>query len=97
MSQQQAMTGDPVALAVCEVLAEVLHRKTEEIALDASLEHGLGMDSMTTIEASIALEERLDVAFPDFATPDEVGLHTVRDLIRLTRERVDARDDARRH
>ncbi len=78
--------------AVRGVLAEVLHRPADGISLDASLELNLGMDSLTTIEASVALEERFGVAMPDFARPDEAGLDTVLDLVELVARKVAERD-----
>ena len=92
MKLELAFPRDEVALVVREVLADALDRNTGDIGLDTSLVDHLGMDSMTTIEVSIELEERLDVTFPDFAAPHELGLHTVRDLVRMTRERVEERD-----
>lgn len=90
------MPGDGVALVVREVLAHALHRNIEDIELDASLEKHLGMDSLATIDVSIELEARLDVTFPDFAAPHELGLNTVQDLVRLAQQRVDAHERERR-
>ncbi len=74
--------------AICGILADVLGCGVEEITLDASLEYQLGMDSLSAIETSVALEERFGVKMPEFATPDELGLHTVADLVALTVSKV---------
>jgi acyl carrier protein len=87
----EALDREEIVVAVRGILASVLGVPVEEITLEASLEGQLGMDSLSAIEASIAVEERFDLKMPEFATPDELGLHTVADLVRLTSEKLEER------
>ena len=82
------MVSAEIADGVRAILAKVLERSIDEISLDASLTDELGMDSLTAIETSIAVERRFGVTMPEFATPDDLGLHTVRDLVRLCESKV---------
>ena len=83
--------SEEIAVAVRGILASVLDMPVEEITLEASLEGQLGMDSLSAIVASIAVEERFDLRMPEFASPDELGLQTVADLVRLTSEKLEER------
>lgn len=82
---------EEIAVAVRGILASVLDMPIDEITLEASLQGQLGMDSLSAIETSIAVEEKFDLRMPEFATPDELGLHTVADLVRLTSEKLEER------
>lgn len=74
-------------------LASVLDCPRERITMEADLQNQLGMDSLSAVEAAIAIEERLDIAMPEFATPDELGLRTVRDLVGLVAEKLQAQTE----
>jgi acyl carrier protein len=82
------MVSAEIADGVRAILAKVLERSVDDISLDASLADELGLDSLTAIETSIAVERRFGVTMPEFATPDDLGLVTVRDLVRLTEDKV---------
>ena len=69
--------------AVRQVIAESLKRPVEQIPLTASLEGGLGIDSLAMIEINIALEERFRFRMPDMASPADANLKTVEDLARF--------------
>ena len=77
-----------VANGVRTILAEALKRQAADIPLDADLESGLGIDSMTMIDVSVSLEERFDIALPQFAAPREIAVRTVGDLIAFIEQKV---------
>jgi acyl carrier protein len=92
LSSAGRIETDPgaVADAVCSALASALGCPRERVTLDADLQNQLGMDSLAAVEASIAIEERLEIAMPEFATPDELGLRTVGDLVALVVQKLKA-------
>jgi acyl carrier protein len=81
---------EAVADAVCSALASALGCPRERVTLDADLQNQLGMDSLAAVEAAITIEERLDIAMPEFATPDELGVRTVGDLVGLVVQKLNA-------
>jgi acyl carrier protein len=70
------------------ILAEALKRRPGDISLEADLESGLGIDSMTMIDVSVSIEERFDIALPQFAAPGEIAVRTVGDLIAFIEKKV---------
>jgi acyl carrier protein len=76
-----------VSATVRAILADTLKRPVEEIALDAKLESGLGIDSMAMIDISVSIEEYFEIALP-FAMADEVLVETVVDLVRFVEEQL---------
>lgn len=83
------MGGDAseVTSGVRAILAGTLKRPIGEISLEADLESGLGIDSMTMIDISVSIEERFDIALPQFAAPGEIAVRTVGDLIGFVEKR----------
>ena len=73
------------------ILAEALKRRPGDISLEADLESGLGIDSMTMIDVSVSIEERFDIALPQFAAPGEIAVRTVGDLIAFIEKKVGER------
>jgi acyl carrier protein len=87
-----ATSGDreTVALTLRTLLAERFHRPLEEVTPDTDLAADLGVDSMDLIDVNISLEERFRLSMPEFATPEEVHVRTVRDLAALVSARLTA-------
>ena len=63
--------------AVLDVLAEQLGVTTAQLTPDARLQEDLGADSLTLVEITMALEERLDLSIPD---EEWEKVSTIRDL-----------------
>lgn len=80
---------------VREVVAGALQRRVDDVAMNARLESGLGIDSMAMIEINVALEERFHFAMPDMASPAEANLSTVEDLVKLVAREL-AKTEAQR-
>jgi acyl carrier protein len=74
---------EEIGREVRTIIAGALRRPVEQVPLTASLESGLGIDSMAMIEINIALEERFRFAMPDMASPADANLRTVEDLARF--------------
>lgn len=74
---------EEIGREVRTIIASALRRPVEQVPLQASLESGLGIDSLAMIEINIALEERFRFAMPDMASPADANLKTVEDLARL--------------
>jgi len=70
--------NNDVQQRVLKVIADVLQRKENEIALDASLRDDLNLDSLNQMTLFMLLEDE----FERTMTPDEVtGIVTVKDII----------------
>lgn len=74
---------EEIGREVRNIIAGALKKPVDQVPLTASLESGLGIDSMAMIEINIALEERFRFAMPDMASPAEANLKTVEDLARF--------------
>lgn len=74
---------EEIGREVRNIIAGALKRPVEQVPLTASLEGGLGIDSLAMIEINIALEERFRFAMPDMASPADANLKTVEDLARF--------------
>ncbi|MFL5345478.1 MAG: acyl carrier protein [Hyalangium sp.] len=74
---------EEIGREVRNIIASALKRPVEQVPLTASLESGLGIDSLAMIEINIALEERFRFAMPDMASPADANLKTVEDLARF--------------
>ncbi len=74
---------EEIGREVRNIIAGALKRPVEQVPLTASLESGLGIDSLAMIEINIALEERFRFAMPDMASPADANLKTVEDLARF--------------
>ena len=82
------MSRESIERAVADVLREhVLLDSDREIAFDAPLGPGAGLDSLGLMEFLAALEERFDVDFPDSLWTDrrEFTLSRLVDHIHATR------------
>jgi len=73
---------------VRQVIADSLKRPVDHVPLTASLESGLGIDSLAMIEINIALEERFRFRMPDMASPADANLKTVEDLTRFVAAQI---------
>jgi len=81
------MGRSEIQAKLSEVLGRVLHLEPEEIDLDASLEDGLGADSLGMVEVLLALEDAFGIEFTD----DEAARIVVgRDLLDLVAARLGA-------
>jgi acyl carrier protein len=74
---------EEIGREVRNIIAGALNKPVEQVPLTASLESGLGIDSMAMIEINIALEERFRFAMPDMTSPADANLKTVEDLARF--------------
>jgi acyl carrier protein len=88
--------GNEMLLAVRNVLANKFHRPLAEVTPDTLLEEELGVDSMTMIEINIALEERLALSMPEFASPSDIQVRTVQDLAAFVATRLAEKPAERR-
>ncbi|HYI03143.1 acyl carrier protein [Hyalangium sp.] len=77
------MPIEEIGREVRTIIADALKRPVEQVPLTASLESGLGIDSLAMIEINIALEARFRFAMPDMASPADANLKTVEDLARF--------------
>ncbi|MBN1206249.1 MAG: acyl carrier protein [Myxococcaceae bacterium] len=82
------MPLEEIGREVRNIIADALKRPVEQVPLTASLESGLGIDSLAMIEINIALEERFRFAMPDMASPAEANLKTVEDLSRFVAQQL---------
>ena len=82
------MPLEEIGREVRNIIADALKRPVEQVPLTASLESGLGIDSLAMIEINIALEERFRFAMPDMASPAEANLKTVEDLTRFVAQQL---------
>ncbi|PTL75899.1 acyl carrier protein [Vitiosangium sp. GDMCC 1.1324] len=80
---------DEIGREVRAIIAGALRRPVEQVPLTASLESGLGIDSLAMIEINIALEERFRFAMPEMTSPAEANLQTVEDLARFVAAQLD--------
>ncbi|MFP2929511.1 acyl carrier protein [Pyxidicoccus sp. 3LG] len=83
------MSQEVIGQEVRAIIAGTLRRPLEQVPLTASLESGLGIDSMAMIEINIGLEERFRFAMPEMASPSEANLKTVEDLARFVALQLD--------
>ncbi|MCA9515025.1 MAG: acyl carrier protein [Myxococcales bacterium] len=81
---------DEVLTAVREILARTLDRAAADIAPGARLADDLGVDSLAMIDVVVSLEERFGIAAPPGASPEDLGLVTVRDVARFVAARSPA-------
>ncbi|MCP3144880.1 acyl carrier protein [Pyxidicoccus xibeiensis] len=83
------MSNEVIGQEVRAIIAGTLRRPLEQVPLTASLEGGLGIDSMAMIEINIGLEERFRFAMPEMASPSEANLKTVEDLARFVARQLE--------
>ena len=79
---------EEVADAVRRIVAERQGVDVEAVRAESALADDLGVDSLGMIEIGVSLEERFGLRMPDAATPDELGIVTVDDLVGLALERL---------
>jgi acyl carrier protein len=75
--KSQVAASKEVSLLVRTLLAERSRRPLEEIMPETRLVDDLGMDSLDMIELNVLLEERLHLAMPEPALPDDINVQTV--------------------
>ena len=78
---------EDTATGVCDALALVAHRPATELRLDADLANDLSLDSLAMIELSVALEERFGITMPAGASPEDLRIRTVADVVRFVEQR----------
>jgi acyl carrier protein len=66
---------------ICAILADLLGRPARQIRPDMRLENS-GVDSLTMIDLTVSIEERFGVAFPPDATPADLSIDTLGELVR---------------
>jgi acyl carrier protein len=77
---------DALAIEVRRLIAHSLHVPLDEVTLDRRLDAaGLGVDSLGLIKLNVAIEERFDIAIPDFVAEDPSLVRSVRDVVELVR------------
>ncbi|CUM66205.1 uncharacterized protein PRCAT00003864001 [Priceomyces carsonii] len=59
------ITKDEVTARAFEALKSVTALQESKLSLDASFQKDLGLDSLDTVEALVALEEEFDLEIPD--------------------------------
>jgi len=74
------------AQAVYEILSEALGVDRARLTLDARIKEDFSPDSLTIIEISMALEERLNISIPDESWE---RVQTVGELFALVAELLD--------
>jgi acyl carrier protein len=74
--------------AVFDILVEQLGVTREQLAPDAKLQQDLGADSLTIIEITMAIEERLQISIPDEQWED---VSTVEDVFESLAELLSGR------
>ena len=75
---------------VRQIVANTLQRPVGQVAIDAKLESGLGVDSMAMIDIGVSIEEEFEIALPpDLA--ERVRVETVADLVRVVEGQLAAR------
>ena len=75
---------DAVAIEVRRIIAHSLRIPVEEVTLDKRLDAaGLGVDSLGLIKLNVAIEERFDIAIPDFVADDPSQVRSVGDVVAL--------------
>ena len=79
---------EEVADAVRQIVAERQGVDVAAVTAESVLADDLGVDSLGMIEIGVSLEERFGLRMPDAATPDELGIVTVDDLVGLALERL---------
>lgn len=77
------LLSDTDTKAVLDILVEQLGVTTEQLTPEAKLQADLGADSLTIVEITMALEERLHVEIPDESWE---GVSTVNDAFELLAE-----------
>ena len=83
----ETSSASPLASIVMTVVSEKTGYPTEMLALEMSLDHDLGIDSIKRVEILSALQERVP-NLPAFQ-PDELGsLHTLSDVVALADARM---------
>jgi acyl carrier protein len=80
---------------VWRIIAENRNVSPNAISADTKLESELSIDSLAMIEINVALEETFDFRAPDVATPDELGIVTVGDLVEFVAGQLDRAGQAR--
>jgi len=63
------------------ILASTLRVDPDLVRPDARLARDLGMDSLRTIEANVAIEATFGIVTAEAVRPDELGIETVSDLV----------------
>jgi acyl carrier protein len=76
-----SMTRDAVRTAVAEAICELTGTAVEKIADTDDLVKDLGVDSMTSVNLLVAIEDRVGARVPDGAEGSLVGIRTVGDLV----------------
>lgn len=78
------LSPDAVAVEVRRLIAHNLHVPLDEVTLDKRLDAaGLGVDSLGLIKLNVAIEERFDIAIPDFIADDPSQIRSVGDVVAL--------------
>lgn len=82
---------DDKALAVREIIAEVLRRDVEDIQPQTDLVSDVGMDSMDAVEVACEVEDRFGIKIDDEVLKK---IRTVQDVIDLAPHAMGSQDDA---
>ncbi|MBL7129877.1 MAG: acyl carrier protein [Candidatus Omnitrophica bacterium] len=64
-----------------EIVAEIIEKKSEEIAQDAHLFEDLGADSMMALEILAAMEKKYRVVVPEDKLPELTSLRKIMELV----------------
>jgi acyl carrier protein len=70
-----------ISQEIIKIIADELHLKLEVVTVDKDLKNDLGVESLDALELLVALEDALDVVYPEDSYEH---ITTVQDVIDLT-------------
>ena len=85
-SEKQAHNG--LQGQICSLIAKATALPLDRISVASKLDGSVGIDSMTMIEISVAIEENLGVIMPDLDSPEAAHIKTVGDLVGLVAQKL---------
>jgi acyl carrier protein len=90
MPDTHVVTREIVAQQLCDIIIESRPKLARHITPQSPLTRDLGIDSLAMIETIIRIEERFNIAMPDFEEFDATRVLTVEDLADTVLERLRA-------
>jgi acyl carrier protein len=90
MPDTHVVTREIVAQQLCDIIIENRPKLAPHITPRSPLTRELGIDSLAMIETIIRIEERFNIAMPDFEEFDATRVLTVEDLADIVLERLRA-------
>ena len=90
MPDTHVITREIVAQQLCDIIVENRPKLAQRITPQSPLTRELGMNSLAMIETVIRIEERFNIAMPDFEEFDPARVLTVEELADMVLERLRA-------